>query len=131
MKKIFFPHEKLRVYQKSLEFIDIVEEIITSAERKSSIYDQLERASISIVLNIAEGNGKYTCRDRNRFFDISIGSAFECSACIDILFRKGKITENQHEKARENLKAVADMIYGLVKSSESRVYKAGEKYGAD
>ncbi len=46
-------------------------------------------------------------------------------------FRKGKITENQHEKARGNLKAVADMIYGLVKSSESRVYEAGEKYGVD
>ncbi|MFC2082289.1 four helix bundle protein [Bacteroidota bacterium] len=42
---------------------------------KTSIIDQMDRASDSIALNIAEGTGKYTSKDKAKYYDISRGSA--------------------------------------------------------
>jgi four helix bundle protein len=49
------------------------------------------RAAQSISLNIAEGNGKRSLKDRSRFFDISRGSALECSAIQDVPLISGAI----------------------------------------
>ena len=54
-----------------------------------SVRDQLDRASTSIPLNIAEGNGKFTGDDRCRFFDMARGSALESAAALDVLVAKG------------------------------------------
>ena len=51
----------------------------------SELADQLKRATISIPLNIAEGAGKPTAKDRSRFHAIARGSAMECGAVLDIL----------------------------------------------
>ena len=47
--------------------------------------DQLDRASISAVLNLAEGAGRSTPRDQARHYAMSRGSAFECLAVLDLL----------------------------------------------
>jgi len=73
-EKIFFDHEKLIVYRRALEVIEFFE-IIFKKGIGSSYKNQLERASSSIVHNIAEGNGKYTSKDRCKYFDIARGSA--------------------------------------------------------
>ena len=83
---MLFDHEKLDVYRLSLEFVSqvtILHDDRSSANRH--IKDQLSRASLSIPLNIAEGNGKRSPRDRRRFFEIARGSAMECAALLDIL----------------------------------------------
>ncbi|MDF1612705.1 four helix bundle protein [Stygiobacter electus] len=64
MNEIYFDHEKLNVYQKAIEFIEWLENII-NRNAKKSILDQIERAANSILLNIAEGNGKFTGRLRS------------------------------------------------------------------
>ena len=61
-----FDHEKLHVYQASIKFIAWIEKIQAQVPKRHAVYDQLDRASTSIPLNIAEGNGKYTPRDRCR-----------------------------------------------------------------
>ena len=45
---------------------------------------QYERAMLSIVLNIAEGSGKPTSKDRRRFYSIAFGSLREVQALLDI-----------------------------------------------
>jgi hypothetical protein len=65
-----FDHEKLEVYQTSLVFIAWLEPILQNLPKSLAVTDQLDRASTSIPLNIAEGNGKFTGQDRCRFFDI-------------------------------------------------------------
>src|SRR5437762_155024 len=63
-----FHHEKLTVYQRALEFATWSQDLIESLTKKTSTRDHLERAGDSIALNIAEGNGKFSQKDRARFF---------------------------------------------------------------
>jgi len=83
-----FDHEKLQVYQRSLSFIAWVTDILEQCPAKAAVLGQLDRASASIPLNIAEGNGRHTSADRCRFFDIARGSALECAAALDVLVAK-------------------------------------------
>src|ERR1041385_7605884 len=80
-----FHHEKLTVYQRALEFAAWSQILIDSMIKKTATREQLERAGDSIALNIAEGNGKFSRRDRARFFQIAHGSALELAACLDLL----------------------------------------------
>ncbi|MGN6366693.1 MAG: four helix bundle protein [Phycisphaerae bacterium] len=81
----FFSHEKLEVYQQSIQFIVWLSPLMESSNKWGDVKDQLDRASTSIPLNIAEGNGKFFPKDRSRFFDIAHGSALECSAALRLL----------------------------------------------
>src|SRR5919198_1548164 len=69
--KIYFDHEKLDVYQESIAFCGWVGESLTAISSKAAAKDQLDRASTSILLNIAEGNGKFSSKDRARFFEVA------------------------------------------------------------
>ena len=80
-----FDHERLEVYQASLSFIGWLEPVLQKLPKSLPVTDQLDRASTSIPLNIAEGNGKFTGADRCRFFDIARGSALESAAALDVL----------------------------------------------
>jgi four helix bundle protein len=86
------------------------------------VKDQLDRASTSISLNIAEGNGKYLLKDRCRFFDIAHGSALECSAGLDILAAKAKLTDEQIRPGKESLQKIVRTLIGLIKRNSTRDY---------
>src|SRR6267143_7109983 len=86
--KPLFDHEKLTVYQSSITFITWSTELLSQVKTKAAVKDQLDRASTTIPLNIAEGNGKFAIRDRCRYLDFARGSALECAACLDVLVAK-------------------------------------------
>ncbi|MBA4406307.1 four helix bundle protein [bacterium] len=126
----YFDHEKLRVYHKSIEFVGWLDNILSKNGIKSSIADQIVRASESIVLNIAEGNGKFTPKDRCKYFDISRGSAMECAGCLDVLFTKEKITISELGEGKLILRDIVNMLMGLIKSNSDRTYEPDEDYEA-
>jgi len=95
---------------------------------KNSTIDQFYRASESIVLNIAEGNGKFTQKDRCRYFDISRGSAMECAGCLDVLFAKKLINNSEKIEGKTILKDIVNMLVGLIKSNSDRAYEPEEEY---
>lgn len=76
-----------RVYQDARELFFETRKIATALPRdyRFEIGSQVIRSSLSIVLNIAEGSGKFSPRDVGRFLDISIGSLYETRAVFDIL----------------------------------------------
>ena len=76
----------------------------------ANIRDQLERAMSSAILNLAEGNGRRSIKDRNRFFDISLGSIAEVSAAIDIISAYGYIPAGYEH----NLKSQLAKSYGMI-----------------
>jgi len=83
-----FDHEKLNVYRASIDFVAWATEVLEQIAKSRAVHNPLDRASTSIPLNIAEGNGKFTEADRFRFFDIARGSALECAACLDVMVAK-------------------------------------------
>lgn len=127
-----FGHEKLRVSQTSIEFLVWLQKILELIPKRNAVYNQLDRASTSIPLNIAEGNGRFTPRDRCKYFDIARGSALECAAALDIVVAKTILKEDEIKPGKEILINVVSMIVGLIKSnSEDRVCESPAQYGYD
>ena len=86
MTDTIFDHERLDVYRLAIEY---TAESFAVAKDLAGLHrharDQWLRASQSIPLNIAEGNGKRSVKDRARYFEIARGSSLECcdSGCAD------------------------------------------------
>lgn len=72
--------EKLDVYKKAKIFNSVIRDFIKSTRLDSATRDQLRRAAFSIVLNLAEGSGRFTQPDRRNFYIIARSSIFECIA---------------------------------------------------
>lgn len=76
-----FDFEKLIVYQKSLEYYALIRKIqFNKTDADRIVAKQLIRAALSISLNIAEGTGRISPKDRRNFDVIARGSIFECAA---------------------------------------------------
>jgi four helix bundle protein len=120
---LYFDHEKLDVYQEAIAFVGWVSPILETMNRLGDVKDQLDRASTSIPLNIAEGNGKYSVKDRCRFFDTAHGSALECAACLDVLVVRSKLSLDQVRPGKERLQRIVRMLIGLLKRHSDRDYE--------
>lgn len=127
--KPLFDHEKLQCYQSALQFVALAENILQRIPKGLSAWDQLDRASTSIPLNIAEGNGKFTSPDRCRFFDNARGSALECAACLDVLVAKRRLPPGEELPGKEILHGIVSMLVGLIRSnSDSRLHEEHAAY---
>ena len=112
-----FDHERLDVYQAAIEFVEKANEIIENLPRgNAKLADQLSRASISIPLNIAEGAGLYTKKEKQRAYRIARGSAMECAAILDVCLRLDIVSEDKSRKGKEILLRVVAMLTKLIKS---------------
>jgi len=110
-----FDHEKLNVYYEALDFVGHATELLERVPKRAAVYDQLDRASTAIPLNIAEGTGKFTPPDRCRYYNTARGSALECAACLDVLVVK-KILKQEITEAKAVLIKVVSMLVGLIKA---------------
>jgi four helix bundle protein len=125
--KPYFDHEKLDVYQASIQFVAWVDKLFEQLAKTLAVTNQLDRASTSIPLNLAEGNGKFTEKDRCRFFDIARGSALECAACLDVLVAKKLLKSTDEGKAQ--LTRIVSMLVGLIRSTcKDRVCEEQREY---
>jgi len=114
-----FDHEKLDVYHLELRFIEwvtpLLEEVYQNAVGKTAeVRDQLDRASLSTLLNTAEGNGKRQRQVRAKFFDDARGSATECAACLDALVAKQAVSKERVAEGKKLLLRIVSMLCGLV-----------------
>ena len=114
-----FGHENLDVYRLSIAYVAWVYEKANSLKGvHRPARDQWLRASQSIPLNIAEGNGKTAQADRRRYFEISRGSALECAAVQDVLV-VGKALNLEESRAR---KIELDRIVAMLSRLGGRGY---------
>ena len=105
-------HESLDVYQLALKFHLGVMTLLPQ-RGSPTLRDQLERASISIILNIAEGAGRRSPADRRRYFVIAQGSTYECSAILDILRLRRIAQPSRCVAARNCAVRIAQMLFRL------------------
>jgi four helix bundle protein len=113
--KTYFDHERLNVYQEAVASCGWVGDLLNEITAKAAAKDQLDRASTSIPLNIAEGNGKFSNADRARFLEIARGSALECAGGIDVLGARKVIGPERIVPAKEQLVRIVNMLVGMLK----------------
>jgi len=110
-KRVLLDHEKLTVYQVAIEFVILADEIIEHLPRgRAYLSDQLQRAALSIPLNIAEGAGEYAVDEKAWFYRMAKRSATECAGVLDVCQRLRLVEENRHIKGRELLIGIVSML---------------------
>jgi four helix bundle protein len=118
--KAYFDHEKLDVYQEAIAFCGWVGALLAEIGARAAAKDQLDRASTSLPLNIAEGNGKFSTVDRARFLEIARGSALECAACLDVLAVRKLVNAERVISGKEKLVRIVNMLMGMLKRFSGR-----------
>jgi hypothetical protein len=131
----YLSHEHLDVYQLALKFhVGVMDLLPTKGQRV--LRDQLERASLSIVLPvyrtprgvlpiavrtalgdgapIAEGAGRCTPPERRRHFIIALGSVYECAAILDVLRLRRLASPERCARARDYAVRIAQMLAKLL-----------------
>ncbi|MBI2252902.1 MAG: four helix bundle protein [Armatimonadetes bacterium] len=113
-----FGFEKLDVYQQGLEFVNLCFNLTKEFDNKIqfSLGDQLRRASLSIVTNIAEGVGRKHEKEKKQFFQTSLASCFECVAILTICTNQKQINEEKFNDFYERCYSISKMLSKLIKS---------------
>ncbi len=107
-------HERLDVYRVAMEFWALAQRLLARVPpNRKEAREQLERAAMSIPLNIAEACGKHTRAERARFYSIARGSALECGALLDVLATPGPINAEHVTQGKQLLLRVVAMLTKL------------------
>jgi four helix bundle protein len=114
-----FPYERLSVYTKAYAINQAIYRFVNGhSPVPQYIKTQLGRASLSIMLNIAEGSAKPGGRDRRNFFVIARGSVFECASLISFLQEAGGISAEFKTHIYGSLLEISKMLYVMIKNLE-------------
>jgi four helix bundle protein len=112
-----FTYEKLEVYRKAYT---VNQQIYRFLKEKNNIprytKDQLGRASLSMMLNIAEGSAKFSNRDRRNFYITARGSAFECAALIHFLSEEQEISNDFKSEILGYYEEVSKILFTMIKN---------------
>jgi len=112
-----FSFEDLKVWQKAVEFakatLNITEKIQVTRKHYRLI-EQLESASTSVALNIAEGKGRYSRREFIHFLYVARGSLYETVALLIIFYRNDWLNEKQLIDLKTLSNELGKMLSGLI-----------------
>lgn|SRR3989344_6107868 len=112
-----FDFEKLDVYAKAKVLNrEIIRFLRDTKAIDSYIRDQLKRASISIVINIAEGSGKFSKADKRKFYIIARGSIYECVSLLELIFEDTIIDKERFDNFYRKHEELSKMLLGLIRS---------------
>jgi four helix bundle protein len=102
---------------------------IDSLTKKTASRDHLERAGDSIALNIAEGNGKFSLKDRARYFQSAHGSALESAACLDLFLARGCCERDAVTKGKLILEEIVKMLLAMLDRLGCRIAEDALEFG--
>jgi four helix bundle protein len=114
-----FPFEDLLVWKKAIQFAKTVinlSESVSTERKHYRLIEQLESASTSIAMNIAEGKGRYSKKEFIQFLYIARGSLFETITLLKIFRENSWITDNQLEGLEVSGEEINKMLSSLIKS---------------
>jgi four helix bundle protein len=114
--------EKLDVYQRTVDLAETITVLTKSFPAQGHYHwvDQLSRASLSVSLNIAEGNGRWHVKDRKNFWWIARGSVFECVPLLELCKREKLIPEETWAELKAELEVLSRMLTALIKGTHRR-----------
>ena len=113
-----FDFERLDVYQKTLELVTAIFRMTKELPREYqySLADQLRRAGLSILNNLAEGSGKLSKKEKAQFYRTSLNSARECIPMFSVLMRERQVSTETHRAVRQDVVHIANMLGKLIAS---------------
>jgi four helix bundle protein len=112
-------HEGLDVYRLALDFVVIANGTTEgSPRRRGHLADQFTRASLSIVLNIAEGAGKLSKLEKRCYYTTARGSATESAALLDVCYRLGLLHERGSRAGKDVIGRIVSMLVKLARRCE-------------
>ena len=113
-----FKFEKLEVWQRSIEFADLIYELTRSfpAEERFGLTSQLRRSAVSISSNIAEGSSRSSDADLRRFLEIAYGSLLESVAEFEVARRQKFVSHELFQNAYGLAEELAKMLSGFRRS---------------
>jgi four helix bundle protein len=114
-----FDFEKLEVYQvvkgQNLKVLTLISQ---STSIDIYIKDQWKSASISILLNLAEGTGRMSVQDKKHYYTIARGSVFECAAILDLLHDMKIVEEELYKELYAGYEQSSKMLLAMYRSME-------------
>ena len=123
-----FYFRQLRVYSNSKELVKYVYTLLQKfpVEEKFALCSQIRRAVTSIPINIAEGFGRFSSKEKTRFIEISFGSLTEISCELEISFELGYITKEEYEEAERQIIIISKQLSNLHKSVSQNFSKIND-----
>lgn len=108
---------ELTGYQKALEFYTKLYVILSKLPfyEQYGIFDQIDRSSMSIIANLAEGNGSLYPKTKMNFYSIAFATTNETQCWLDIMVIKGYLTQEQHMELNEILESIKKLIIAYIK----------------
>ena len=104
-------HERLDAYHIAVEFVVLSDAVIESLPRgRGYLSDQLQRAALSIPLNIAEGAGEYAVDEKVRFYRMAKRSATECASILDVCRKLQLLDEQKYAKGRDIIVRIVSIL---------------------
>ena len=107
-----FAFQRLDVYRAAIQFRQCVERVRRGS---ADLRDELERASNSIICNVAEGAGRMRPAEKRHFYELARGSACECVGAIDGLVAIGALGAAEHAQALDLLVRIGMMLSALIR----------------
>ena len=81
--------------------------------------DRLDRASESLILNLADGARLRSAPSKLKALDYALGSGLECAACLDVASLKGFLSKSDTDLQKQSLVEIIRMLIGLRKAWSS------------
>ena len=121
-KKNTFRFLEWKVYRDAQK---LLKEIISLVRKlppdiRYTLGNQIIKSALSIVLNIAEGSGRFTDKELSRFFDIALGSVNETVAGLDSLRLIDIITQEQFDYLFKGLESISRQLGGFKKQIRNK-----------
>lgn len=117
------PHEKLEVWRIAKSLATHVYQVTARfpKEERFGLVDQMRRASVSVMSNLAEGCGRTSARDQAHFSQMAFGSLLELDAQFQLALDLGFLTESDYQKVRQSILELVKKISALRSSQLKRV----------
>src|SRR3989442_7201311 len=113
MPEPLFHHEGLEVYRMALGFIEWFVSRPAANELSIRLFRQLDEAGTSVVLNIAEGNGRYAELDHHRFLQIAQSAAVKGAVLLDLGVERALLAKTEATTGKEMLRRISAMVAGF------------------
>ena len=123
-----FGHEKLKVYQKGMEFAASRSELLAGLPRRVAACDHLDRGAESILVNIAHASSSWSPKERIVYLGYANGSALECAACLDVLVAKTLLADHEVYGGKSLLAEIVSILITMRKTTANRVCEDHVEY---